>query len=142
MSPIQKSSPSPQLLFVAVLGFSAVALGAFGAHGLKSGILAGLDDGAQRLAWWETGVRYQMWHALFMLGVNAVWTSPQPGVLRWIPRLVGAGVVLFSGSLYAMTLSGVRWLGAITPLGGLAFLAAWCCLFLGVWRQRRDEDRA
>jgi uncharacterized membrane protein YgdD (TMEM256/DUF423 family) len=110
--------------------FLAVGLGAFGAHALKSK----LD--AQLLASFEVGVRYQMYHALALLAVG--WACNRwPGTVviasGW---LFVAGTVLFSGSLYALSLSGVRWLGAITPLGGLAFLAGWLCLAWAAWRGR------
>jgi len=102
----------------------AVAAGAFGAHALR------LRLPADRLLIFETGARYQMYHALALIAV--AWVMARwPGV--WGERagwLFVVGTVLFSGSLYALALSGVRWLGAITPFGGVAFLAGWCCLFL------------
>jgi len=103
-------------------GFIAVALGAFGAHALKSRLSPDL------LAVFEVGVRYQMYHALALLAVawaSTQWPSPALTAGGW---LFVAGTVLFSGSLYALALSGVRGLGAITPIGGLAFLAGWACL--------------
>jgi uncharacterized membrane protein YgdD (TMEM256/DUF423 family) len=106
----------------ALAAFIGVALGAFAAHGLKSRL-----DPAM-LATFETGVRYQMYHALALLGV--AWACTRwPGV--WINAsgwLFVAGIAVFSGTLYALALTGVRWLGAVTPLGGLAFLAGWLCL--------------
>ncbi len=108
--------------------FIAVALGAFAAHGLK----ARLDPAM--LATFETGVRYQMYHALGLLAVAWAFTR-WPGA--WVNAsgwLLVAGTLLFSGSLYALALTGVRWLGAITPFGGLAFLAGWLCLAWGVYR--------
>ncbi len=106
----------------AVSGFVAVALGAFAAHGLKARL------GADMLAVFETGVRYQMFHALGLFAV--AWScSRRPGKLApasgW---LFVAGTLLFSGSLYALALTGERALGVVTPLGGLAFLAGWLCL--------------
>jgi uncharacterized membrane protein YgdD (TMEM256/DUF423 family) len=106
----------------AVSAFVAVAAGAFGAHALRTRLPPDL------LAVFETGARYQMYHALGLLAVAwAVtrWPSPWPPRAGW---LFLAGTVLFSGSLDALALSGIRWLGAITPLGGLAFLAGWLCL--------------
>src|SRR3954470_13880714 len=105
-----------------------VALGAFAAHGLKARL------GADMLAIFETGVRYQMYHALGLLAVG--WACTRwPG---WATTASGwlfvAGTVVFSGSLYLLALSGTRWLGAITPLGGLAFLAGWLCLAWAVYR--------
>ncbi|HVZ21520.1 MAG TPA: DUF423 domain-containing protein [Vicinamibacterales bacterium] len=110
------------LLIGALAGFLAVALGAFGAHALRSRLSADM------LEVFETGVRYQMYHALALLVVAA--TIPHLG--GWLVRTAGwlftAGIVLFSGSLYLLAFTGVTVLGAITPLGGLAFLAGWACL--------------
>ncbi|MBX3229406.1 MAG: DUF423 domain-containing protein [Labilithrix sp.] len=107
-----------------VFGFLAVALGAFGAHGLKTR-LAPLADGAQRLEWWNTGAHYQAIHAL-ALGLVAYLASRSSSASVSVAAYAfSAGVLLFSGSLYGMTLSGVRALGAVTPLGGLAFLVGW-----------------
>jgi uncharacterized membrane protein YgdD (TMEM256/DUF423 family) len=108
----------------ALSGFISVAAGAFGAHALR----ARLDPGA--LSVFETGARYQMYHALGLLAVAwavSRWPGPWAGRAGWL--FVG-GTLLFSGSLYALALSGVRWLGAVTPLGGVAFLAGWICLAL------------
>ena len=112
----------------AASAFVAVAAGAFGAHGLRARLSPDL------LAVFETGARYQMYHALGLLAVAwAVtrWPGPWPVRAGW---LFLAGTVLFSGSLYALALTGVRWLGAITPLGGVAFLAGWLCLAWGASR--------
>ncbi len=112
-------------LFFAIGAFSAfigVALGAFAAHGLK----ARLDPNL--LAIFETGVRYQMYHALGLLAV--AWACTRwPGA--WVNAsgwLLIAGTLIFSGSLYVLALTGMRWIGAITPIGGLAFLTGWLCL--------------
>jgi uncharacterized membrane protein YgdD (TMEM256/DUF423 family) len=119
-------------LFLALgsaFGGLGVALGAFGAHVLKDRLAPNM------LANFETGVRYQMYHALALLAV--VWAigrwpgSGLPVVAGW---LFVAGTVLFSFSLYALALSGQRWLGAITPLGGAAFVIGWACLLLAAWR--------
>jgi uncharacterized membrane protein YgdD (TMEM256/DUF423 family) len=120
-------------LFLALGSISAglaVALGAFGAHGLKGRLAANM------LANYETGVRYQMYHALALLAVAwAVSRWPGAGLPVTAGWLFVAGTVLFSFSLYALSLSGVRWLGAITPLGGVAFVAGWLCLLLAAWRR-------
>jgi uncharacterized membrane protein YgdD (TMEM256/DUF423 family) len=109
----------------------AVALGAFGAHILKDRLAANL------LANFETGVRYQMYHALAVLAVAwAITRWPDSGLPAAAGWLFVAGTVFFSGSLYVLALTGVRWLGAITPLGGVAFVAGWICLLLAVWRGR------
>ena len=112
----------------ALAAFIGVALGAFAAHGLK----ARLD--ATMLATFETGVRYHMYHALALLAVGWAanrWPSTAVNASGW---LFLVGIVLFSGSLYALSLTGVRWLGAITPFGGLAFLAGWLCLAWTAWK--------
>ena len=112
-------------LLASVLGFLGVALGAFGAHGLKTR-LSGLADAEQRLAWWQTGAQYHLLHAL-AVGLAGAVAARVPGgtAAGW---LFLGGIALFSGSLYAMTLTGVRRLGAVTPLGGLLLLAGWVAL--------------
>ncbi|RYZ67218.1 MAG: DUF423 domain-containing protein [Proteobacteria bacterium] len=119
-------------------GFLAVALGAFGAHGLKSR-LEPLADGARRLEWWTTAAHYQVVHALalglvayLVATVAARGGSSTPLQIAAISFVVGT--VLFSGSLYLMTLTGIRALGAITPLGGLAFLVGWACIVVAAWK--------
>ena len=107
----------------------AVAAGAFGAHGLRARLSPDL------LAVFETGARYQMYHALALLAVGWAatrWPGPWPARAGW---LFVAGTLLFSGSLYALALSGARWLGGVTPFGGVAFLAGWACLLLGLLRR-------
>jgi uncharacterized membrane protein YgdD (TMEM256/DUF423 family) len=108
----------------AISGLLSVAAGAFGAHALRARLAA------EHLATFETAARYQMYHALALVAV--AWTANRwPGPLAgWAGWLFVAGTVLFSGSLYLLALTGVRWLGAITPLGGVAFLAGWACLAL------------
>jgi uncharacterized membrane protein YgdD (TMEM256/DUF423 family) len=102
------------------MAFAAVALGAFGAHALKNRL------SAEMVAVWHTGVEYHIYHALGLLAVGLVATQlPESALLKWSGWLMLAGIVLFSGSLYALALSGERWLGAITPIGGIGFLAAW-----------------
>ncbi len=112
-----------------VNGFLAVALGAFGAHGLRDK-LGSLADGPRRLEVWETASRYQMAHAL-ALGLTAYLctrTGAQAASLSGY--FFQAGIVLFSGSLYVLALTGIRALGAITPLGGLCFLAGWVAVIV------------
>jgi uncharacterized membrane protein YgdD (TMEM256/DUF423 family) len=112
-----------------VLGFLGVALGAFGAHGLKDW-LATMPDGEQRLQWWHTGTQYQVVHALLLLGLASLSSSSSQRALRVGTWAAVVGVVLFSGSLYAMTFTGIKLLGAVTPLGGVAFLTSWTCVVL------------
>jgi uncharacterized membrane protein YgdD (TMEM256/DUF423 family) len=115
-----------------VSGFLAVALGAFGAHGLTSR-LTPLADGAQRLGWWHTGASYHATHALALAAAAFLASQGQVGASRVAGAGFLVGTVLFSGSLYLMTLTGLRWLGAITPLGGLAFLVGWAAIAVGAW---------
>lgn len=114
---------SPWFAVGAVLAGVGVALGAFGAHGLRGRVEPALLDV------FETGVRYHMYHALALLAVGLAAargvSSPLLTAAGWALVI---GIVVFSGSLYAMTLSGARWLGAITPIGGVAFLAGWLLL--------------
>ena len=103
----------------------AVTLGAFGAHALRTRLAA------DQLQVFETGVRYHFYHAFALLVVAVAAAQLPPG--RLLPAagwLFVAGTLLFSGSLYLLALTGVRWLGAITPLGGVAFIAGWVCLAL------------
>ncbi|MCC2637014.1 MAG: hypothetical protein K0Q68_733 [Moraxellaceae bacterium] len=114
----------PNFVFLGSLNLMLVVLlGAFGAHGLKARV------SAEQLAWWHTGVQYHAWHALGLLGLGLLLLN-QPGLTGVKPAgwLLQAGIVVFSGSLYAMTLGAPRWFGAITPIGGLAFIAGWAVL--------------
>jgi uncharacterized membrane protein YgdD (TMEM256/DUF423 family) len=108
----------------AVSGFISVAAGAFGAHALRSRLTP------EYLGVFETAARYQMYHALALLAVAWAITRGSGSTAQWAGWLFVVGTVLFSGSLYALALTGTRWLGAITPLGGAAFLAGWLCLAL------------
>ena len=114
------------LLLAGLAGFSGVALGAFGAHGIK-GRMASKPDGEQRLAWWQTGAQYHLIHAV-AIGLAAVRPDPMHDGSPLAAWLFVAGIVLFSGSLYTMTLTGVRKLGAVTPIGGLCLLAGWAAI--------------
>lgn len=116
------------LMLAAVFGFTGVGLGAFAAHGLKGRL------SAEYLAIFQTGVQYQLVHALALLGV-AVLANLLPGrLIGWSGGLFCLGILLFSGSLYALTLTGIGRLGIITPFGGAAFLAGWACLGVAAWR--------
>lgn len=117
-------------LFAAV----SVAAGAFGAHALRSH----LDPSA--LATFETAARYQMYHAFGLFATAWVSEQSPPNRLSvWASRLFVGGVVLFCGSLYALSLTGAKWLGAIAPVGGASFLAGWCCLALGAGSVGRKQ---
>jgi len=100
----------------AILGFTAVALGAFGAHGLKH-LLAAHDTAAI----WQTAVLYHLAHA-----VASLWASDRRPAVAWV---WAAGITIFSGSLYVLALTNLRWLGAITPIGGILLLAGWAMIF-------------
>jgi len=110
------------LLLGAVAGFLGVALGAFGAHGLRGRL------SPEMLAVFETGVRYHMYHALALVLVSLVMNRMSGWLLQTAGWSFVAGIVLFSGSLYALAIGGVTALGAVTPIGGLAFLIGWACL--------------
>ncbi|MDP9141305.1 MAG: DUF423 domain-containing protein [Pseudomonadota bacterium] len=121
------SLPASQVFLAlgALYGFLGVAFGAFGAHALRTRLSADM------LAVWKTAVEYQMFHALALLAVGFLLRAGSSSTLLNISGACFAGgVVLFSGSLYALALSGVRVLGAITPLGGLLFLIGWALLLL------------
>ncbi len=119
------------LLFASLSGLVSVALGAFGAHGLRGQI----DDSL--LHAFETGVNYQMMHSLSLLAVCLL-------IIEWGDKVslqvagIGfvLGILLFSGSLYGLALTGMKWLGPVTPLGGLAFMVGWTALVIGVWNQQ------
>jgi uncharacterized membrane protein YgdD (TMEM256/DUF423 family) len=118
------------LILTALSGFFSVALGAFGAHGLKTHVSEAM------LSVYQTGVQYQMFHTLALLavvsiilkGVDSLWLKIAS--YSWL-----LGILLFSGSLYLLALTGIKWLGAITPLGGLLFLVGWLSLALATWKE-------
>lgn len=116
------------VILAAASGFIAVALGAFAAHGLKDRLTP------EMLNTFEVGVRYQMVHALALLGVAWAATRWPGGGVVAAGWLFVAGTIIFSGSLYVLSVTGWRWLGALTPLGGAAFLLGWLSLAWRVWR--------
>jgi uncharacterized membrane protein YgdD (TMEM256/DUF423 family) len=122
-------TPRLALVLGAVLAFLAVALGAFGAHALKGRLSP--DDAAI----WQTAVHYHGWHALALLACGFVLQArPDAGAVVVAAWLFVAGVALFGGSLYALALGAPRGAGAVTPVGGIAFLAGWAAFAWGVWR--------
>lgn len=126
----RKLSPMPRtfLMLGAINAFLCVALGAFGAHGLKQRLSTDM------LAVYQTGVQYHFYHALGLLAVGLILLHfPKSRLIVFSGWSMVAGIILFSVSLYALSLTGVRGLGAITPLGGVAFLSAWAMLAYGVW---------
>jgi uncharacterized membrane protein YgdD (TMEM256/DUF423 family) len=118
------------LAFAALQGFAAVAAGAFAAHGVS--------DPAIR-DWLRTGAQYGLAHVLAALAVLAVLGAGARGA-KLPAWLFLAGAAVFSGSLYLMALTGMRWLGAVTPIGGLSMLAGWACFAWASWRQSRRQN--
>ncbi len=116
----------------AVAGASAVAIGAFGAHGLEA-----ILESNGRLDTFETAVKYHFYHSLAILAV-AIWHRSQPGKKILIKSMWSflIGIFIFSGSLYILSLTGITWLGAVTPLGGVAFILGWLMLF---WAGKKQE---
>ncbi|MBI2073316.1 MAG: DUF423 domain-containing protein [Gemmatimonadetes bacterium] len=114
----------------ASLAFVAVALGAFGTHALRTRLSPDL------LATFETGVRYHMYHALALFACAWAYDRWAAAQIGWAGWMFLAGIALFSVSLYLLTLTGARWWGTVTPLGGVAFLAGWGCLAWGVVADR------
>lgn len=125
-------------LIASVMGFLSVGLGAFAAHGLESML------SIEMLAVFKTGVQYQMFHVTALLAVAVLCELTQSqaslALLKWSGYLFCVGIFMFSGSLYALSISGISILGIITPLGGVAFLLAWLLLFLSVLKQSKSSD--
>ncbi|WP_297841459.1 DUF423 domain-containing protein [Pseudomonas sp.] len=116
------------LMLAAFFGFTGVALGAFAAHGLKNKL------SAEYLAIFHTGVLYQLIHTLALLAVALIAVQIPGRLVTWAGISFAVGILLFSGSLYVLTLTGISKLGIITPFGGLAFLIGWALLGLIAWR--------
>lgn len=119
-----------KLRIAGIMGFLAVGLGAMGAHALKSKWEAtlGTVEAAYRLDVWKTASQYHLAHAVVLLVLAFAFSRPDQG--RWASRLMTGGIVFFSGSLYLLCLSGVKWLGAITPIGGVLFMLGWLVLLV------------
>src|SRR5262245_43739111 len=120
------------LLSAALLGGLAVASGAFGAHGLESHFAAsGLTTDEERLLEvWETAARYQMYHALTLLAVGLI-AAQRPGRALWLAgATLTIGTIIFSGCLYALVLTGQKWLGGVVPIGGTLMIVGWVCLLV------------
>jgi uncharacterized membrane protein YgdD (TMEM256/DUF423 family) len=116
------------LAIAGILLALATVFGAFGAHALKAQL------SPDRLQVYETAVRYHFFHALGLLGIGLTLRFNDVAALRWATVLVIVGIVLFSGSLYALTFGAPRPVGIVTPVGGLALIAGWVCFAFGVWR--------
>ena len=123
------------LLLGALSALTGVGMGAFGAHGLKAVI------SPEMLAVYQTGVTYQMYHALGLIGI-ALFSrqAPDSKLLHWAGWLMFAGILLFSGSLYSLALTNHTWLGMITPFGGVCFLTAWLLITLFAIQNIRSSD--
>lgn len=117
----------------ALFAATSVAAGAFGAHALKSI----LDP--PMLMVYETAVRYQMYHALGLFVVAWLWRETQHSLAVKAGWLFCAGILLFSGSLYIVALAGIKWMGALTPLGGVCFIAGWICIAWTAWCAEDDQ---
>lgn len=117
----------------AFAAFFAVAMGAFGAHALRDLLPPNL------MSAYHTGVNYHMWHALGMIGVGLIGREINTPLIRASGWMMLAGILLFSGSLYLLSLTGLTWLGMITPFGGTAFLVAWALLALAVYSHRNSH---
>ncbi|MDB6168986.1 MAG: hypothetical protein JWM88_1850 [Verrucomicrobia bacterium] len=126
------------LLFAGLFGLTGVALGAFGAHSLRDWLA---EKGTANT--WETAARYQLLHSVALLGA-AAWMHQTKGAARsragWAAACWSAGVLLFSGSLYALASGGPRWLGPVTPLGGVALVAGWAFLVFAAFAKEIDDD--
>jgi uncharacterized membrane protein YgdD (TMEM256/DUF423 family) len=122
------------LIIAALIGALTVALGAFGAHGLKDKL------NEYTLGIFETAVRYQFYHVFALLAVGLLFQSYNNGWMLWSGRLFIAGIILFCGSLYVLIYflannnESMKWLGAITPFGGLCFIAGWVCMAVAIWK--------
>lgn len=116
---------SPFLLLGACCAFSGVGFGAFGAHALKASLTP------EMLSIYQTGVTYQMWHALGLIVISLLLAQDaQARLLEWAGWLMFSGIVIFSGSLYVLAIANLRWPGMLTPLGGMAFLSAWLLVII------------
>jgi len=116
------------LLFATLSGAIAVALGAFAAHGLKAQLAPYLLDV------FKTGVQYQAWHSLALLGCG-IWARIMPTkAVLYAALFFAVGILLFSGSLYALALTGIKWFGPVTPMGGICFIIGWVALAVSAWR--------
>ena len=117
------------LLAGAIFMALAVLLGAFGAHALKK-VLA-----PDMLVIYKTGVEYQFYHALGLLLIGVIGFHIRSKYIQWAGLFISIGIIIFSGSLYVLTLSGIKALGAITPIGGLSFVAGWIFLAITIWKR-------
>jgi len=133
------------LVTAALLAASGVALGAYAAHGLTDRLesLGFSEDAEKRIEWFETGVRYQLYHALGLILVTLL-SANRSGAFRFASLAFVAGILLFSGSLYVMTFAPEEWkkLGAIVPLGGLSFIAGWAVVAYAAWSSPENQPES
>ncbi|WP_322996060.1 DUF423 domain-containing protein [Castellaniella sp.] len=128
--PLPPTSPRILIFCGALLLALGVAAGAFGAHGLRHLVVPEL------LETWRTAAQYQMLHGLGLLLLAVLWPQLAQSCARWAGRLMLVGVLIFSGSLYLLVLTGTRVLGAITPIGGMLMISAWALIAWAAWRGR------
>jgi uncharacterized membrane protein YgdD (TMEM256/DUF423 family) len=119
------------MLLAAIFGFLGVAIGAFGAHGLAAHFAA--NPGSEDT--YHTATQYQMYHALALLGVGILARESQNRLLRTSGYLFAVGIIFFSGSLYLLSVLNLRFMGAVAPIGGVAFLAGWACIAVFAWQK-------
>lgn len=118
------------LLIASISGALSVAIGAFGAHGMRAFLEAN-----NRFDTFETAVRYQFYHTFLLLIIGLLMTQFQTKTMEWAGWLCFSGILIFSGSLYILCATGIKWLGAITPIGGLMFIASWLLLAVSVLKK-------
>ena len=123
------------LILAAFLGMLGVMLGAFGAHGLKNSISPAM------LANYQTGVQYHLIHTLALLGTALASARLRKNTVVLAGWFFAAGIVIFSGSLYIMAITGMKWLGAITPIGGVSLIIGWLLLLIGAWTWKPEHTR-
>ncbi len=123
----------PIIMTASVFLALAVAIGAFGAHGLKSHL------SVEMIQIYKTGVEYHFYHALGLLLIGVLSISLPSNLLKWSAIFLIAGIVLFSGSLYVLAITGITWIGAITPFGGIGFIAGWMLLFMAFLRKKSSN---
>lgn len=117
------------LIFSAISGAIAVGLGAFGAHALKERL-----ESTGNLATYQTAVQYQFYHTIALLLIGILMTKHSVQWLNYSAYLMMTGIIIFSGSLYILAIGNIKWMGAITPIGGLAFILGWSCLAFAIWK--------
>ena len=122
------------LLLASLSAMTGIGLGAFGAHGLKNVLSPEL------LTVYQTGVTYQMWHALGLMGISLVHQqSPESKLIYWAGWLMFMGIILFSGSLYLLVILNLKWIGIITPIGGVSFIMAWVLIAIFATKKQHNS---